>query len=333
MVVSDDLKWRAIVLTFIYDVEVANVASVLGVSVRSIIRWHKAFKNKGNFSTDENAAPTTSSRWPIEVRNFTQDYIKEHPCFYIEELQQELRQRFPGLKNTSPSTICRVLKFDLKLTRKILSKRAREAKPIEMRCFYNKLLPFYSNPHQIVFLDETSKDGRDGIRRRGWSARNKPVFATLPFDRGKRISVLAAMDSRGFLAWGTTEGTFDRNKFHEVFCAKIAPHLNPWPMPNSILVLDNARIHMYQELETVIHSRGALLFYLPPYCPHLNPIEVGFALLKRWLQRYANMAFAVNPIRVLDVAMVQCTRDKGAVGLYRHCGYEDSSLCRELFLS
>jgi hypothetical protein len=25
-----------------------------------------------------------------------------------------------------------------------------------------------------------------------------------------------------------TEGTFDRVKFHEVFCKKIAPHLNPW---------------------------------------------------------------------------------------------------------
>ena len=261
------------------------------------------------------------------------DHLKQHPCFYIEELQQEVQSRFPTLQNTSTSTICRVLRFDLKLTKNILSKRAREAKPREIQCFYNKLLPFYSNPSQIVFLDETSKDGRDGFRRRGWSKKNKPVFAFLPFDRGKRVSVLAAMDCRGFLAWGTTEGTFDRIKFHEVFCAKIAPHLNPWPLPNSILVLDNARIHMYEELQSVVHSRGALLFYLPPYCPHLNPIEVGFALLKRWIQRYANLAFAVDPVRVLNVAMVQCTREKGAVELYKYCGYAEATLCRELFLS
>uniref|UniRef100_H3G5W5 Tc1-like transposase DDE domain-containing protein n=1 Tax=Phytophthora ramorum TaxID=164328 RepID=H3G5W5_PHYRM len=49
----------------------------------------------------------------------------------------------------------------------------------------------------------------------------------------------------------------------------------------SIVVLDNANIHMYKELQEMIHETGALLFFLPPYSPDLNPIEVGFSLLKR----------------------------------------------------
>jgi hypothetical protein len=92
-------------------------------------------------------------------------------------------------------------------------------------CFYEKLSRFYSGP---VFLDETSKDGRDGFRAHGWSAVNTRVEVALLFAREKRLSALAAMDSRGVLGWGLTEGTFDRVKFHEVFCKKIAPHLNPW---------------------------------------------------------------------------------------------------------
>jgi hypothetical protein len=92
---------------------------------------------------------------------------------------------------------------------------------------------------------------------------------------------------------------------------------------------------MYKELEEVVHSHGALLFFLPPYSPQLNPIEVGFSLLKRWIQRHANLSFSIDPESVLNVAMVLYTKGKesGAVGLFRHCGYDQSRLKRETFLS
>ena len=50
---------------------------------------------------------------------------------------------------------------------------------------------------------------------------------------------------KGFLAWDFTEGTFNRERFHSVMIEKILPHLNPWPLPNSLVILDNARIHMF----------------------------------------------------------------------------------------
>lgn len=40
---------------------------------------------------------------------------------------------------------------------------------------------------------------RSLLRRYGWSPRNTPVNVTLPFARGKRVSVLAAMDVTSFL--------------------------------------------------------------------------------------------------------------------------------------
>ncbi|ETV76983.1 hypothetical protein H257_09389 [Aphanomyces astaci] len=43
---------------------------------------------------------------------------------------------------------------------------------------------------------------------------------------------------------------------------------------------------MYKELEDAVHSTGSLLFFLPPYSPQLNPIEVFFSLLKRWANKY-----------------------------------------------
>lgn len=130
-----------------------------------------------------------------------------------------------------------------------------------------------------------------------------------------------------FFGWGFTTATFTRHVFHKTFHENILPFLNPWPLPRSILILENAKIHMYRELEEAVHSVGALIFYLPPYCPQLNPIEVGFSLLKRWIQKNANLAFAFAPQEVLDLAMYACTRAKqGTRGIYKHCGYASDSL-------
>ncbi|KAF0703187.1 hypothetical protein AaE_015503 [Aphanomyces astaci] len=162
---------------------------------------------------------------------------------------------------------------DLGLTRKVLEKRAREAADFELRDYYGRLQPYYSYPDQLVFVDETSKDGRNALRKYAWSKRNTKAIVELPFARGERVSALAAFTTSGFLAWEYTDGTFDREKFHGAMVKSIIPYLNAWPLPRSILILDNAKIHMYNELQEAVHSKGALLFFLPPYSPQLNPIE------------------------------------------------------------
>lgn len=101
----------------------------------------------------------------------------------------------------------------------------------------------------------------------------------------------------------------------------------------SIVVLDNAKIHMYRELEDLVHDRGSILLFLPPYSPQLNPIEVGFSLLKRWLTRNAPLAFRQDARRTLSVAMVKCTQGTENVphNLYKHCGYDVKTLNRDTF--
>jgi transposase len=66
-------------------------------------------------------------------------------------------------------------------------------------------------------------------------------------------------------------------------------------MSRSIVVLDNAKIHMYQELQQVIQRSGAVLMFIRPNSPQLNPIEKGFALLKQWLKKNADLTFRICP--------------------------------------
>lgn len=78
---------------------------------------------------------------------------------------------------------------------------------------------------------------------------------------------------------------------------------------------------MYKELEEANASKGAILFYLPPYSPHINPIENAFALLKGYVSNHANLAFRYEPQLVLDVALPLCTDNTLPVSLMERCGY------------
>ncbi|KAE9067319.1 hypothetical protein PF010_g27508, partial [Phytophthora fragariae] len=152
------MRWRGIVLLYVYSIDAATVANVLGVLARSLGRWYRRFRTTGNVLKGEPRART--SRWSPEVCTFGRLYVQTHPCFYFEELRLELQAHYKNTINVSDSTICRALRFDLNLTRKLLTKRARESVPRERREYAARLSPYYSGPDQLVFIDETSKDGR-----------------------------------------------------------------------------------------------------------------------------------------------------------------------------
>ena len=326
---SDDLRWRCVSLVYLYNLEIAFISELFGPTPRTIQYWYRLFLRTGDVRPQRNPPPKNSRgkdsrglRWPDQVLEAVKKYVDGHPTFYLEELQQFLRENFPDLKNTSASTICRALNFDLLLTRKKLTKAAREAVPEEIENYYEEMFPIYSFPEQVVFIDETSKDGRDAFRRYARSKKGTKAVMRIPFSRGNRVSAFAALDHKGFMSWKCIEGTFDRAKFMEAFSEKVVPHLNPWPLPRSIVVMDNAKIHCCKELEDAIHQCGARLGFLPPYCPELNSIEVCFGQLKRWIQKHANLIFPLYPEDVLNVEIRACTRDVDdrTVGLYGHCG-------------
>ena len=102
--------------------------------------------------------------------------------------------------------------------------------------------------------------------------------------------------------------------------------------PDQRKKLLNTKIHMYKELEVSVHQYGARLLFLPPYSPQLNPIEICFGLLKRWIQKNANLVFPLYPELVLDVGMRKCTMPSdGTKGEYLYCSYKEDGLQDETF--
>lgn len=325
--IHEALRWRVVYLVYTYNVHPRDVAVILAVSERSVYRIMKLFNETGDVVSTRRS--TTRGiveyrpRWPTGAVQHLDRLIEDDPTFILEELCMEMRKEFPGIQ-VSPPTICRVLRHTLKITHKVMCKRARQASLRDVQDYALKLNCWYWNPSQVVFLDETSKDGRAAFRRYGWSKRGTPAVNVVPFEHGKRLSGLAALDYTGFIGWCYTACTFDQEAFYKGFCKNILPLLNRYPAPRSIVIMDNAKIHMFPEIGVAIQRRGALLVYLPAYAPWLNPIEQAFALVKRWLQRYCHRAWNLMPELCLDLAFLRALHDNNhSARSLGHCGYKD----------
>jgi transposase len=55
--------------------------------------------------------------------------------------------------------------------------------------------------------------------------------------------------------------------------------------PNSIIIIDKARVHIGGWMQALCNARGVLLKYLPPYSPDMNPIEKVFLVMKSQIKR------------------------------------------------
>ncbi|DAZ95784.1 TPA: LOW QUALITY PROTEIN: hypothetical protein N0F65_010286, partial [Lagenidium giganteum] len=144
MTISLNMRWRAIVLTFVYGIEA--VETVLGISIRSIERWYKLFKHNGKVLPRQQT--TKSSRWPAEP-------VVVH-AFTWRSCEKLSRGEFlrSAMSLCSRCVVC----YGLIST-------SLENIPMEIQTYYAKLSPFYNGPDQLVFIDETAKDGRDVMRR------------------------------------------------------------------------------------------------------------------------------------------------------------------------
>jgi transposase len=61
--------------------------------------------------------------------------------------------------------------------------------------------------------------------------------------------------------------------------------LLPELRPDMTVIWDNASFHQSLEFKTLIESTGCTLLFLPPYSPHLNPIEQWWSALKARIRR------------------------------------------------
>lgn len=130
----------------------------------------------------------------------------------------------------------------------------------------------------------------------GWQAKDENL--AISANHGQQINCFGILSRDNTFFFKTTTDSINADfivAFFDDFSLKISKQ--------TVIVLDNARIHVAQKVKERIEywqKRGLYIVYLPPYSPHLNIIERLWKELKaRWLKpddyvSFDNLRYATN---------------------------------------
>lgn len=149
----------------------------------------------------------------------------------------------------------------------------------------------FIDPESLVFLDETGVNTKMA-RLYGWAPVGERCRDHVPFGHWKTMTFVAGLRLTGMTAPWVLDGPMDGDAFRVYIRDVLAPTLRR----GDIVVLDNLPAHKVAGLREAITARRAQIFYLPPYSPDMNPIEMAFSKLKALLRQ--------EPARTVD-ALVQ----------------------------
>lgn len=132
---------------------------------------------------------------------------------------------------------------------------------------------------RLVFLDETgAKTNMTRLYARAKKGERALDYA--PHGHWSTTTLVAALTAQGPVAPMVLDGPMDRVSFE----AYVEQALIPALAPGSIVVMDNLSAHKSPTIAQMLHAAGAELWYLPPYSPDLNPIELMWSKVKAALR-------------------------------------------------
>ena len=135
---------------------------------------------------------------------------------------------------------------------------------------------------RLVFIDETGTSTKM-VRTHGRCQRGQRLIGRSPWGHWKTTTFTAGLRCDGLVAPWVLDGPMNG----EAFLVYVEKVLVPNLAAGDIVVVDNLPAHKVAGVRVLIEAAGAILLYLPPYSPDLNPIEMAFAKLKALLRKAA----------------------------------------------
>ena len=144
------------------------------------------------------------------------------------------------------------------------------------------------DPRRLVFIDESGANLAMG-RSHAWLPRGRELIEPRPMNWGDNLSLVGAMRLDGWVTLATSWGAINTPRF----VTWVRRHLVRKLHPGDIVVLDNLAAHKALRVRELVEAAGATVQFLPPYSYDLNPIEPGWALVKKRIRAVAPRTAAV----------------------------------------
>jgi hypothetical protein len=245
---------------------------------------------------------------------FIATLVDQKHCIYLNEIRQALfKQRGCEISVSSLSRTLQRLDF----SRKCVSARALEWNEILRAAYMNQIADVVPSPDMPMFVDEAARNRRTSGRSKGWASAGSRCIQHRFFVCGQRFSILPVLTIDGIITHNIIPGLITTECFVQFLQELVIPLTNPYPGPQSVLILDNCNIHHSEKIRALVEDEAMCkLIFLPPYSPDLNPIEQAFFSIKAHLCRHWD-DFSLS---VIDTACHNITVDM-VWGFIQSSGY------------
>ena len=121
-----------------------------------------------------------------------------------------------------------------------------------------------------------------------WQMKEKQIL--LPAEKGKSLNVVGLMTRKNDLFFDIHEGTYNADT-----CISFMDSFVAQTVKKTVVILDNSSIHRSRKFKSKIEEwkeQDVLIFFLPPYSPELNLIEILWKRIKYlWIPFDAYLSF------------------------------------------
>ena len=306
----------AVVRMALQGISLAEICRMLSLSVSQQLfsRWLHLFEESRCVikDPDEYKARGRPSTLTNDECEFIVELVRSEPGLFLAEIREQLYDSSGTL--LSIEAVHRNLVNRLSITlKKPKTRNIRKYSYIEQMEFFPADF--------LVFTDESSFCDNDLLRSYARSVRGTPAAWFVVNQNPLRLSLLAAISIDGLAALTTTPETFTGHKFEHFLEHDLLPRMNRYPDVNSVLVCDNAAVHRGERVPDLCEAAGVRLLYLPPYCPELNPIELGFAAIKSNLRASQVLNNAIDPKWEIQKVTGKLLTAEFSYKVFRHAGY------------
>lgn len=172
---------------------------------------------------------------------------------------------------------------------------------------------------RLVFIDESGAK-TNMTRLYGRAKGGLRMVDDAPFGHWHTTTMISSLRMDGSTACMVVDGATDK----DVFGVYVRHILLPTLKAGDVVVLDNLSAHKHADAISMIESVGAVVWFLPPYSPDLNPIEKMWSKVKQFLRSAKARTQEVLIKAIADA--LETISNQDAAAWFISCGYQ-SIIC------
>ena len=152
-------------------------------------------------------------------------------------------------------------------------------------------------------------------RLRGRAPRGERLVDKTPHGHWMTTTLIAALGIAGIRCSTVVDGAVNGDIFEAFVEHVLVPELRP----GDVVIMDNLSSHKRARTRELIEATDAILKFLPPYSPDLNPIENVISKIK---QRLRSIACRTKDALWRSMqSVLDAVTPTDAINCYRHAGY------------